>query len=321
MRNREEVVPVTEQKRVVVVGATGLIGKAVSQLLLERGYELVVFSRRPYEAKTIIPGAAQYVEWQPQKEGAWEQYIDGAYGVINMAGAPFFRKWTPEYGREVHESRLFGTRGLIHAMQIAQVKPHVFISGSSVGAYGYDDKVSFNTPMSEDSPAGTDSWGQESLFLEREAEKAEPLGVRVVVVRTGIVLADHDSALQGQLPQFERGFGSWVRPGTQWYSWIHLDDEAALILYALENEQVRGPFNATAPEPQTNREFSQTLGRVLHKPVRFGTPGILLKWFLGPVAISVTNGRRVIPTKALASGFQFKYTKSEDALRDLIKIK
>lgn len=308
-------------KRVVVVGATGLIGKAVSQLLLARGYELVVFSRRPDAAKTIIPGAVSYVEWQPQEEGAWSQYIDGAYGVINMAGAPFFRKWTPGYEREVHESRLLGTRGLIHAMQIAQAKPRVFISGSSVGAYGYDEKVSFNTPMSEDSPAGTDSWGQESVLLEREAEQAESLGVRVVIVRTGIVLADHDSALQGQLPQFERGFGSWVRPGTQWYAWIHLDDEAGLILFALENEQVRGPLNATAPEPQTNREFSQTFGRVLQKPVRFGTPGMLLKWFLGPVAVTVTNGRRVVPTKALASGYQFKYTKSEDALRDLLKLK
>ena len=112
-----------------------------------------------------------------------------------------------------------------------------------------------------------------------------------------------------------------MRPGTQWYAWIHIDDEAALILFALENEQVKGPLNATAPEPQTNREFSQTLGHVVQKPVRFGMPGILLKRFLGPVAVTVTNGRRVVPTKALASGYQFKYTKSEDALRDLIKIK
>ena len=310
-----------EQKRIVVVGATGLIGKAVSQLLLERGYELIVFSRRPDAAKAIIPGAAHYVEWQPQEEGAWAQYIDGAYGVINMAGAPFFRKWTPEYRREIYESRLFGTRGLIHAMQTAQVKPHVFISGSSVGAYGYDTKVNLNTPMSEDSAAGEDSWGQESLLLEREAEQAESFGVRVVVVRTGIVLADHDSALQGQLPQFERGFGGWVRPGTQWYSWIHLDDEASLILFALENGQVRGPLNATAPEPQTNREFSQTLGHVLHRRVWLGMPGALLKRFLGPVVITVTNCKRVVPTKALAQGYQFKYTKSEDALRDLLKIK
>ena len=311
-----------EQKRVVVVGATGLIGKAVSQLLLEQGYELIVFSRHPESAKTIIPGATHYVEWQPQEtgaSGAWAQYIDGAYGVINMAGAPFFRKWTAEYEREIRESRLFGTRGLVNAMREAQVKPHVFISGSSVGSYGYDDKANRNAPLSEESPAGIDSWGKDSLMLEHEAEQASTLGVRVVLVRTGVVLADHDSALQGQLPQFQKGFGGWVRPGTQWYPWIHLADEAGLILFALENEQVSGPLNTTAPEPQTNREFSQTLGRVLHKPVRFGTPGFLLNWFLGPVAVTVTHGRRIVPTKALTLGYQFQYTKSEDALRDLIK--
>jgi uncharacterized protein (TIGR01777 family) len=307
-----------EQKRAVVVGATGLIGKAVSTRLLERGYELTVFSRDPAKAREALPGASDYVAWQPQETGDWERFIDGAYGVINMAGAPFFRKWTPDYEREVRESRILGTRGLVNAMRAAKVKPRVFINGSSVGSYGYDNRTNRDTPLDEESPAGSDSWGQDSLVYEQDAEQAEALGVRVVLVRTGIVLADHDSALQGQIPQFRNYFGGWVRPGTQWCSWIHIDDEAGLILFALENDQVRGLLNATAPEPQRNKEFSQTLGRVLKRPVWLGVPAALLTRFLGPVAVTVTHGRRVVPKKALDLGYQFQYTKSEDALRDLI---
>lgn len=293
-----------------------MIGSAVSQRLLERGYELIVFSRDSVAARETVPGAAEYVQWQPEETGAWAPNVDGAFAVINLAGAPFFTKWSGDYRRTVQESRLFGTRGLVNAMREAKVKPEVFISGSSVGTYGFAGPLDLT--LDEDAPAGDDFWGQDSLVLEREAETAEELGIRVVAIRTGVPLARDAGLLAGQVAQFRNFFGSWVQPGTQWIPWIHLDDEVGLILFALEQEQVRGPLNGTAPEPQTNRDFYRTLGKVLHRPCWLGLPQHMIRQFLGEVSITVTRGRRIIPKKALSLGYQFHYSTSEQALRDLL---
>ena len=128
-----------DKKRIVVAGATGMIGSALSRRLIEKGYSLVVFTRSPDAARKTVPGAAEYVAWQPEVSTQWDSAIDGADGVVNLAGAPFFKKWTEEYKRQVHDSRLYGTRGLIHAMKEARAKPQVFVYGSSVGFYGYLD--------------------------------------------------------------------------------------------------------------------------------------------------------------------------------------
>ncbi len=304
-------------KRIVVAGATGMIGRALSMRLMEKDYSLVVFSRNPEAARKIVPGAAEYVAWQPEVSGPWASAIDGAYGVVNLAGAPFFKKWTAEYKRQVHDSRLYGTRGLISAMQHARVKPQVFIYGSSVGFYGYQD-TDKNKIIDEYTPAGKDFWGQDSEELEKEAEKAEEVGLRTVLLRTGILLDTHGGAFPGQVGQFRRFFGGYVRPGNQWYPWIHIDDEIGLIIWALENEQVRGPINGTAPEPQTNRDFAATLGKVLNRPSWMPLPGALLKQFLGDVSVTITHGRRVVPNKVQSLGYEFQFPKSEQALQDLL---
>ena len=313
---KNQVKAMTEKKRVIVAGATGMIGRVVSKRLVERDYELLVFSRNPITARETVPGATDYIQWQPENSGSWVAAVDGAYAVVNLAGAPFFTKWTGDYQKTVRESRLFGTRGLINAMREAKVKPEVFIYGSSVGTYGFNGPRDLT--LDENSPAGEDQWGQDSLALEQEAEEAETLGVRVVTMRTGVPLAKDAGLLVGQVPQFRNFFGGWIQPGTQWLPWIHIDDEVALIIFALENERVRGPLNGTAPESQTNHDFYRTLGRVLHRPCWLGLPPSLLRRFLGDVAITVTNGRRIVPTKALILGYQFKYPTSEQALRDLL---
>ncbi|HJT58143.1 MAG TPA: TIGR01777 family oxidoreductase [Ktedonobacteraceae bacterium] len=310
----------SDEKRIVVAGATGLIGRALSKRLIEKGYALVVFSRDPDAAQKSIPGAAEYVAWQPELTGQWTSAIEGAYGVVNLAGAPFFTKWTEEYKRQVHDSRLYGTKGLIQAMKDARVKPRVFVYGSSVGYYGYED-ADKNAKIDEYTPAGKDFCGQDSEELEQEAREAEQIGVRTVLLRTGIVLDARGGALPGQAGQFRRFFGGYVRPGNQWYPWIHIDDEVGLILWALENEQVRGPVNGTAPEPQTNRDFAATLGKVLNRPSWMPLPGSLLKLFLGEVSVTITHGRRVVPNKAQSLGYEFQYSKSEQAIRQLLNRK
>ncbi len=199
----------------------------------------------------------------------------------------------------------------------AQRKPEVFLYGSSVGTYGFAGPL--DLLLDESSPAGEDFWGQDSLALEREADKAEELGIRVVCIRTGVPLAKDTGLLAGQAAQFRFFFGGWVQPGTQWLPWIHIDDEVDLILFALEQEQVRRPLNGTAPEPQTNRAFYRTLGKVLHRPCWLGMSPQLMRRFLGEVAITVTHGRRIVPSKALALGYQFHYPTSEQALRNLLQ--
>jgi hypothetical protein len=237
-----------------------------------------------------------------------------------MAGAPFFTRWNAAYKREVTASRLRATRGLIHAMNVANVKPRVFVGGSSVGFYGYMNEGSENDrELDEEQPAGKDWWGSDSAQLEQEILRAEEIGVRMVVVRTGIVLDAQAGALGGQLERYQKGQGSYIRPGNQWYPWIHVEDEAELIRFAIEDERVRGALNATAPYPERNRDFMRLVGQVLDKPITKGMSGFMLRLFLGEVATVVIHGRRVLPTKALELGYHFTYAHAEEALRDLLK--
>jgi len=304
-------------KRVIVVGATGMIGKALSKQLLAKGYELVVFSRDPAAAREKVPGATRYVAWQPEETGPWASEVDGAYAVINFAGAPFFTRWTEKYKSEIRDSRIIGTRGLINAMREAKERPQVFINGASTGHYGFG-RVGADAPLDENAPAGKDWPARVTVELEQETAKAEEFGVRAVTIRTSTVLDANEGTLAFMVPQYLSNKGGPVQPGTQWFSWIHLADEVGIILLALEDGRIHGPINATAPEPKTNRDFANTLGKVLDRPARFSMPGFMMKQMMGEVAASVIHGKRVVPTKALEMGYQFQYPNCEQALQNLL---
>lgn len=305
----------TDTRRVIVTGATGLIGKALCRRLIERGYQVVVFSRDPGAARTTVPGAAEYVAWQPAETGAWAAALDGVYAVIHLAGASIAgRRWSEEYKREIRDSRVIGTRGLVSALAAASAKPQVFVSGSAVGYYGPRD----DTSLDESATPGDDFLAQVCQAWEREALKAEALGVRTVVVRTGVVLDKREGALAALLPPFRMFVGGPILPGTQWFSWIHIADEVGIILLALEDQRVRGPINATAPEPQTNRAFSTALGEALGRPALLPVPGFGLKLLLGEFAETLVTGQRVIPRKAQELGYQFQYPALAPALRQVL---
>jgi NAD dependent epimerase/dehydratase family enzyme len=328
-----------DTKRVIVTGATGLIGKQLCFQLAAKGYEVVVCSRNPESARRMVPEAAEHVAWAAAEDGPWASAIDGAYAVINLAGANLFgKRWNEAYKREIRDSRVIGTRGLVNAMAKAQHKPAVFISGSAVGYYGFRD----DTKLDESAAPGDDFLARMCVQWEQEATRAEELGIRTVLIRSGIVLSKPDGALpinlrgaswsrpgivldtrHGALPLMALPFrffvGGPILPGNQWFSWIHIDDEVGLIRLTLENEQARGPINATAPEPQTNREFSKTLGKVIGRPAWLPVPGFALKLMLGELAGMVTQGQRVVPQQAQKLGYPFKYPTSDEALRDLLK--
>lgn len=310
----------TTPKRVILTGATGLIGRKLFGALLQRGYAVTIFSRSPQRAREALPGAADYVAWAPAEDGPWARAIDGAAAVIHLAGAPISqgllgKRWTAANKAEIRNSRVIGTRGIVNAIAAAPQRPLVLVNASAIGYYGYSDA----TPLDEAAPPGRDFVAQVCVDWEREAARAETLGVRTVYLRTGIVLSPEEGALPQILLPFKLFTGGPIMPGTQYYSWIHPDDEIGLILLALEDERARGPLNATAPEPLTNRDFSAVVGKVLGSPAWLPVPAFSLRAALGEMADLVVKGQRVLPKKAQQLGYQFRYSGLEAALRDLLR--
>jgi len=252
----------SEQKRVVVTGATGLIGRPLCRALIEKGYGVVVFSRDPEAAKSKVPGALEYVAWEPEGSGPWATAIDGAYAVIHLAGEPFFgKKVSRDDVDATTQSKIESTRGLVTAMSKSVHKPKVFINGSSIGVYGFtgfsDEK------LTEKSPQGTDHWAEGNVAWEAAALPAAEGVIRTILLRTGVVFGVDGGALVSQLPQFERGHGGTVAPGTQWFSWIHIDDQVGIMLRILEDQRISGPVNVSAPNPVRHQEYAAIVGKVL----------------------------------------------------------
>jgi NAD dependent epimerase/dehydratase family enzyme len=330
-----------DNKRVVVAGATGMIGRALCKELFAKGYQVVVFSRDPQKARHSVPGAAEYIAWTPAETGPWASAIDGAHAVVNLAGASLFdRRWTKEYKREIIDSRVIGTRGLVRAMAEARSRPKAFISTSAVGYYGPSD----DRKLDESAPAGNDFLAREVCVpWEREGQKAAELGVRTVIYRSGVVInGDGRKSLPidlrgasvsrpgvilkteaGAFPLLVMPFyfftGGPILPGTQWLAWIHLADTIGLLMLALEDERVHGPLNGAAPETQTNRDFARAIGRVIGRPAWLPVPGFAMKLLLGEMADMITTGQRVIPKKAEELGYRFQLPTSEQAIRQSLQ--
>ncbi len=304
-------------KRVVVTGATGMIGRPLCRKLLERGYELTVFSRDPEAARKKVPGASGYVGWQPEESGPWGPAVDGAHGVVSLAGDNLFvGHLSEERLRAGDESRVVGTRGLVEAIGRATEKPQVLVSASSTGYYGFEGWT--DEEVTENSSPVDDLWSRGSTLWEAEALRAEGLGTRVVLLRIGVVLKEGEGPLAYQVPRFRSGWGGPTPPGDQWWPWIHVDDVVGLFLMALENQEARGPINASSPGVVGEREYAETLGRVLGQPADNQMPESSLRQYMGLSADIVMHLRRVVPEKALGLGYRFEYPTLEPALRDLV---
>lgn len=306
-------------ERIIITGATGLIGRRLVGQLLGRGAQVVIFSRDPQQARVRLPGAADYVAWSASEEGPWTAAIEGADAVIHLAGASISGglvgpRWTNEYKALIRDSRMIGTRGIVRAIAAAKRPPRVLLSASAIGYYGHRDA----TPLDESAAPGNDFVARVVTDWEAEAQPAAELGVRLVLARTGLVL----DANEGMLPQIALPFrlfsGGPAQPGSQYYSWIHIADEVGLLLQALDDERFSGPINLTAPEPQTAREFCAILGRVMGSPSWLPVPALALRATLGEMADLVTTGQHVIPRKALALGYNFRFPTLGPALRDLL---
>ena len=288
--------------RILIAGGTGFLGRSLVSRLHDRGHTVAVLTRHPNRAGEV--------KWDPaDPHGRWTHVLEGANAVVSLIGERLDRRWTTSYKEALRDSRVGPTRALAMAINKTSDPPATFISGSAVGIYGArGDEV-----LTEDSSYGSGFLASLARDWEQAALEAGP-SVRVVTLRSGVVLARTAGALPRMEPPFGLFVGGPVGSGQQYLPWIQVDDWTAVVEAALNNSAITGPLNATAPEPVTNREFSRTLGRVLHRPA-IPVPAFVLKIMFGEMAETILNGQRVLPEKALAHGFAFKHPNIEDALR------
>ena len=295
--------------RVFLTGATGLIGRALSASLCGDGHEVVALSRGASPAG--LPAGSRAVLGDPAVPGAWQDELSRCDACVNLAGEPVAAgRWTEERRRRIRDSRVNATRNL--AGVIAGGGPTVLVSGSAIGYYGpRGDEV-----LDESSPPGDDFLARVAVEWEEAASQAARRA-RVVLVRTGIVLAAEGGALPKLALPFRLLAGGPVGDGRFWQSWIHLADQVGILRLALEDPAASGPVNATAPDPVRNRDLARTMGRVLHRPSLLATPAFAVRAALGEMAEVVLASQRVVPRVALSLGYRFRWPALEPALRDL----
>jgi uncharacterized protein (TIGR01777 family) len=270
-------------------------------------------------AREKLGGAGTVVGGDPMTAGPWTEQAATCDAVINLVGENIFgRRWSEEFKKLLFESRIKSTEHVAQALarqpRTAAGAAKVLVNASAIGYYGPHG----NEELDEDSPAGDDLLARLCVDWEKAARAAEPAGVRVVLVRVGVVLDREGGALSKMLTPFKMFVGGPVGSGRQWMSWIHHEDLVGLLLLALDNPQARGPLNGTAPNPVTNKEFSKALGRALHRPSFLPTPRFMLRVTLGEVADVITTGQRVLPRRGLALGYIFKFPEIDSALADVL---
>jgi uncharacterized protein (TIGR01777 family) len=299
---------------IVVSGGTGFIGWPLCASLFQKGHRITLLTRR-IEAQRSCDSTVTAVEWNGREAGAWEHCLKGADAVINLSGAPIADgRWTDARKRLLTESRILSTYLLVEAMSRCTSKPRTLINASGIGYYGTsDDRV-----LDETAVRGQGFLADLCLSWEAEALRAAEFGVRVVMLRTGMVLERDGGALPRMLLPFRFFAGGPIMPGTQWVSWIHRRDHIGLIQWALTTPSISGPLNAVAPEAVTMNWFCEILGQVLHRPSWLPVPGFALQMALGELGTLMTTGQRVNPAKALSGGYAFHYPTLEPALRAIM---
>ena len=294
---------------ILLTGGTGLIGRHLCRFWLDKGYRLTVWSRRPAQVAQVCGAGVRGIA---RLDELGDEPVDA---VVNLAGAPIAdRPWTPHRRALLWASRITLTEQLIAWLQGRQQRPAVLISGSAVGWYG-DGGERELTELSQ--PVKEDFASQLCIAWEETALRAEALGMRVVLVRTGLVLAAEGGFLSRLRLPFKLGLGGPIGSGRQWMPWVHLDDQIALIDFLLQREDASGPYNACAPEPVRNREFARRLGRALHRPAFMPLPALVLRAGLGELSVLLLGGQRARPVRLLAAGFTFRYNDVQSALDDL----
>lgn len=302
-------------KKILITGATGIIGSVLTKKLIEKNYAVSVFTRDISKAKKIIPGAFEYIKWIYEKPELWMNHLAGKDAIIHLSGANLFNKrWDKKYKKIIWESRVLSTHNIVEAIKKISNKPEVFICASGSNYYG----EKYDEILTEENPPGNDFLAQLCSAWENQAAKVEKLGIRRVSMRTGAVLSTKGGALKEFLTPFRFFVGGPIGTGKQWFPWIHIEDTINVYIFALENKNLTGGVNLSAPNCVTMDEFAKRFGKVLHRPSFFKVPKIILRIVVGEVAESIVKSMRMNPEKLMENNFHFKFNNLEEALKDLL---
>ncbi len=294
----------------LVTGATGFIGTKLVDRLLARGDAVYYLARRRSDK---LPSQASFHPWDIANKPELNA-LSRIDVVLHLTGEPIAQRWSDEVKKRIYDSRVDGTRRLVTAIRELRHKPRALICASAVGYYGDCG----NDVITEERRPGTDFLAEVCRDWEREAMRAAELGVRVVPIRIATVLGKEGGALKAMLPAFQAGIGGKFGSGRQWVSWIQLEDLVRLFLFAADNTNVSGPVNGSSPQPVTNSEFSQALGKALHRPALVPAPRFAMKLLLGEMADFLFTSLRVVPKAATEAGFEFKYPVLDRALQSVL---
>jgi hypothetical protein len=298
---------------IVVAGGTGFIGSSLVQLLRFGGHEVVVLTRNP-EKSRLTPGVTR-LRWDGVTQGEWTDHVQKADAVINLAGESIGGgRWTAARKERIVSSRVNATRALLESIRLGEKKPSVFISSSAVGYYGPVE----SGDVAEDHPAGRGFLADVCRRWEQEASAVGEIGPRVVILRTGVVVGEKGGALERMVLPFRLFAGGPIGSGRQWFPWVHRDDVAGVILFALGTGSLAGPVNVVAPESVDMRGFCAALGAALSRPSWLPVPAMALRVALGEMADMILTGQRVIPAKLLALGYRFRYPALAPALASVV---
>lgn len=299
--------------KVLVTGATGLIGRSLCRKLTDDGHTVIGVSRSSRKPPGLA--VAEIQQWDPQAGPISPTALDGIDAVVNLAGEPIdSRRWSEQQKKLIRDSRIVTTRNLVETLRSIDRKPEVLVNSSAVGIYG--DRG--DEQLDETSPPGRGFMSEICREWEREAERVSERGIRVVEVRTGVVLSREGGALQKMLTPFKFGIGGPLGSGKQWFPWIHINDIVGIYHRAIVNPVLRGPVNGAAPEPVTNKEFTRELASALHRPAFLPVPEAAMRVLVGEMADVLFGSQRVLPKVALESGYRFQYPSLAKALADLL---
>ena len=301
--------------KIVLAGGSGFLGTALTHRLIRANHHVVLLSRSPERIRPAFPPTVEFERWDASSVGDWKFRLEGADAVINLTGESIAsRRWTVRQKELIMSSRLNATEAIVSGMHQTRRRPGTLINASAVGIYGNQG----DARLTEESLAGDDFLARVCERWERAAQIAEADGVRVALIRTGIVLDKDHGALEKLLIPFRLFAGGPLGIGNQWFPWVHLADELGAIIFALETPAVRGPINVASPHAVRLSEFCRTLGRTLHRPSWAPVPAFILRTILGEMADGLLlTSQRVVPKKLLELGYTFKYERLETALADL----
>ncbi len=304
------------EKRIVITGATGFIGRALCREL-HTDYELVALSRDAKRASGVVGEWARVVEWDGRTTSGWSREVAGAHAVVNLAGENVAAgRWSRVKKDGIRQSRLHSARAILDAIDTAKNRPSLWVQSSAVGFYG----SRADETLDEDSPTGRGFLADVCRRAEAVVGRSEALGVRGVVIRTGVVLGTDGGALPKLMAPFRFYLGGHVGNGRQWFSWISLRDEVRAIRFLIESSEARGAFNLTAPEPVTMKVFCRTLGEVLGRPAWTAVPSLVVRLLVGEMAEEVLlAGQKVLPKRLLEAGFEFEHRAAKGALTAIIQ--